>query len=235
MNSLRAVIFDLDDTLFPEESYVFSGFRAISTYAAEHLGIPADRSFRELSQLYVEGVRGNTFNRWLAKQNANRNIDPAEWIPRLLAVYREHQPKIECFAGAHELLEKLGQQYRIGLITDGWLEVQQTKITALNIGRHFQSIVISDQWGRDYWKPHERPFLTALAELEVQPRQAIYVADNPNKDFVGARGVGMRSVRVRHPGIYAAEEPRSAEFAPDEEIDNLEQLVPTIERHIAEK
>ena len=40
MPSLRTVVFDLDDTLYAEEDYVHSGFRAVADWAAEHLDVP---------------------------------------------------------------------------------------------------------------------------------------------------------------------------------------------------
>ena len=53
----RAIVFDLDDTLYPERDYVLSGFRAIARWAAEHLRIPAEDGYRELAELFAAGVR----------------------------------------------------------------------------------------------------------------------------------------------------------------------------------
>ena len=227
MSNLRAVIFDLDDTLFPEEAYVLSGFRAVAAYADEQLGIRVESGFQELSQLYHDDVRGKTFDRWLA----NREIKPADWVPKLVTIYREHRPKIECFDGVPQLLRELSSKYQLGLITDGWFAVQEAKIEALEIADYFETIVISDQWGRDYWKPHERPFHAALSELGVSPDSAVYVADNPQKDFFAARRIGMHSIRARYAkrGVYGLEEPQSEDYAPDMEIATLAELLPKLE------
>ncbi len=60
MPALRAVVFDLDDTLYPERAYVLSGFHAVAAWAEEQLKIPRRLGFAELRQLFEDGVRGNT-------------------------------------------------------------------------------------------------------------------------------------------------------------------------------
>ena len=80
--------------------------------------------------------------------------------------------------------------------------------------------------GRDAWKPSPRPFYHLLEQLAVPAARAVYVADNPAKDFRGARSAGMATIRVRRAdGLYRDLEPRSAADAPDFEIDSLEALL----------
>ena len=62
---VNVVLFDLDDTLYAERDYVFSGFEAVARWAEPRLGLPAKESSAELRRLFDCGVRGNTFNRWL--------------------------------------------------------------------------------------------------------------------------------------------------------------------------
>ena len=59
--------------------------------------------------------------------------------------------------------------------------------------------------GRSAWKPDPKPFRIVLERLGcVSPSQAVYVADNPDKDFLGARRAGMDSIRVlRASGLHA--------------------------------
>ena len=54
---------------------------------------------------------------------------------------------------------------------------------------------------------------------------AMYVGDNPVKDFRGARELGMRTVRVRYESsLRFREDARDASDAPDAEIADLRQL-----------
>ena len=223
----RAIVFDLDDTLYPERVYVLSGFRAVAAWAEVHLGIPATLGIAELRQLFDDGVRGDTFNHWLE----SHGFQPDVWVPQMVQVYREHNPHIEPYAEVPGLLQHLRAHYRLGLVTDGYTEVQKRKLAALGLTSCFDALVFSDEWGREAWKPNTWPFETVLDRLGVTGPEAIYVADNPTKDFLGARQVGMWTVRVRHPdGLYSHLEPPSPEHAPHVEIETLSDLETTLMR-----
>lgn len=221
MNRWQAVVFDLDDTLYAERDYVLSGFRAVAQWADSHLGISAERGFEELRALFEQGVRGDTFNRWLVRHGHN----PEPVIPDLVEVYRGHTPKLRPFSGIPELLAQMQQSVRIGLVSDGYLEVQQKKFTALGLGRYFDAVVFSDTWGREAWKPSEIPFRAALAQLSVDPAAAIYVGDNPKKDFFGARRLGMTTIRLCLPGgEYISQDPPSFAHQPHVTVDSISAL-----------
>lgn len=229
MTKLQAVVFDLDDTLYPEETYVISGFRAVAAWAKQSLGVSADVSFAEFCQLFDQGVRGDTFNRWLK----NHGLESKAWVPQMVHVYREHNPQIAPYSEVPRLLQRLHRCYRLGLISDGPLKVQRKKLSSLNLASHFDAVVFSDESGPEAWKPDIWPFKTILTRLRVTGPEAVYVADNPVKDFLGARRVGMRTVRIRSPeGLYSQLEPSSAEEAPDfetEKLDALEAILAQIE------
>jgi putative hydrolase of the HAD superfamily len=221
MSGWRAVVFDLDDTLFPERDYVLSGFRAVAAWAELHLGIDARTGYTELEALFAQGIRDTTFNRWLALHGL-----PADGlIPGLVQVYREHEPRLVPFPEARPVLERLRTTYRLGLLADGYLAVQQRKLRALGLASYFDGIVFSDELGRDAWKPSERPFQIVLARLAVSGPEALYVADNPLKDFVGARRCGMATVWVHRPdGEYSHLQPATPDHAPDYTIASLVAL-----------
>jgi putative hydrolase of the HAD superfamily len=218
---LKAIVFDLDDTLYPEESYVLSGFRAVAAHAAARIGWPAEQALAELSELHRAGVRGDTFNRWLQA----RAQDSPELVAELIAVYRGHKPCLEPFPGVLALLAGLRSSYRLGLVSDGYLQVQQAKLEALGLEPYLDAVVFSDSLGRASWKPSPIAFEAVLARLGVTAREAVYVADNPAKDFLGSRRLGMHGLRLRTPGCeHAAREPPTREHAPDGEIASLAEL-----------
>ncbi|MCA9936769.1 MAG: HAD family hydrolase [Anaerolineales bacterium] len=220
--ALKAIIFDMDDTLYPERSYVLSGFRAVATWAEAQWQIPAAEGYAYFLDLFNAGVRGDTFNRWLAAHH----ISPVDGVvPQLVAVYREHLPEIDLFPHVPQILAQFRQQYRLGLLSDGYLGVQQRKLAALQAAPLFDTIVFSDQWGRGAWKPAARPYESALAQLQVSAEEAVYIADNPKKDFLGARQVGMWAVWLRQPGgEYTDIQPPSAQHAPHLSVPSWEAL-----------
>lgn len=221
MKKWQAAIFDLDDTLYPEHDYVLSGFRAVSAWAETHLGIPAVQGFMELKALLDAGVRGNTFDRWLA----SHQIPVNGAIQELVHIYRNHQPTLTPFPEVPALLASLKDTYRLGLLSDGYLEVQQRKLYALNLTHYFDAIVFSDEWGREAWKPSVKPFKEILARLGTEAGASIYVGDNPIKDFLGARQLGMFTIWVKRPeGFYTSKQPPTAKHAPDLTLESLVEL-----------
>jgi putative hydrolase of the HAD superfamily len=124
-----------------------------------------------------------------------------------------------------DLLSRLRAARRLGLVTDGRLAQQQAKARALGLPWLLDALVFSDELGPEKWKPHPAPFWALLERLGIPAAEAVYVGDNPAKDFLGARRAGMRSVRLRRPdGLHAAAEPESAEASPDAEIRTLSEL-----------
>ena len=220
MKTYQAVIFDLDDTLYPEIEYIRSGFRAVAVWTEKEFAIPQAKSFLELTELFAHGVRNNTFDRWLSQLGMNLEI-----IPQLVQVYREHQPDIHPFKEIPELLSALKIKCRLGLLSDGYRTSQIKKLESLKIASYFDTIVLSDEYGREAWKPNPWIYELTLQKLGVQSCDAVYVSDNPAKDFLGARRVQLSTVRLRTPsGIYANDAPPDSGYAPDIEVSSHKEL-----------
>lgn len=215
------MIFDLDDTLYPEREFVISGFGAAGAWISSNLGLPADQAASELLSLHDGGARGDTFDRWLK----DHGFDVRPYVDRLVAAYRRHRPRIEAFPGVPGLLKRLRASHRLGLISDGPYDVQSGKLKALGLGEWFDAVIFSDLYGRDAWKPSTKPFKIALSVLGSPAKEAVYIADNPNKDFLGARELGMASIRVRpEGGYYSLCEPPTPRHAPDIEVGDIADI-----------
>lgn len=185
-------MFDLDDTLYPERDFVLSGFRAVGDWLVARYGL---RGFSEsASRLFEEGRRGTIFDETLARLDYRH--DPV-LIRSLVAVYREHLPLIALHEDACWALEHFPQRTRTGILTDGFLVTQQRKVDALKIGASVGTIVYSDAYGRDCWKPSKVPYLKMMEAFDCAGADCVYVADNPTKDFVSAKSLGWRTVRIR--------------------------------------
>ncbi|MBN1910103.1 MAG: HAD family hydrolase [Pirellulales bacterium] len=221
-----AVVFDLDDTLFPERQFVDSGMRAVADWGEQVLQIPAETTLDELRGLIEQHADGRTFNRWLA----NHHLDPEEWVHPMVQVYRKHEPTLTPYDDVSPVLQKLRRTCRLGVVTDGYLEVQQRKMAATGLEDRFDAIVYSDELGRDAWKPSTKPFELVLQRLGVAPDEAVYVGDNPTKDFRGARQLGMETIRIRRPdGLYGHLKTACPEDAPHWQIATLTELVSLME------
>lgn len=227
MAKLEAIVFDLDDTLYPERSYAMSGFAAVARWAERELDVPREQTLDELSQLFEAGVRGDTFNRWLAE----RSLSNDHRIQQMVQAYREHTPQLALYPDAPPVLETLRRRYRLGLITQGYGPGQQRKLEALGLADSFDPAIILGEDQRERWKPSARPFEQALQLLAIDGPQAAYIGDNPLKDFVGARQVGMWTVWVRRQqGEHSRKQPPTPEHAADLELPDLTGLPEALER-----
>jgi len=189
-------VFDLDDTLYPERDYVASGFRATDRWLTEHRGI---RGFFDAAwSRFQSGARGNVFDIALADLRAQSG---PELIAQLVSVYRAHEPELRAYEDAETLLEELRGQHRIAILTDGYAEVQRKKVSALRLEQRVDAIVYSDDLGgRDAWKPSTLPYEALMRRLQCPGHHCIYIADNPQKDFLAAKRLGWRTIRVRRAG-----------------------------------
>lgn len=209
------LVFDMDDTLFLERSYVESGFRAVSEMLAADHQYPAffERAWRE----FASGRRGDIFNAVLQ--------DSAEWLPSdivelCVSRYRSHEPSIELLADAHDFLVACRPLVGTGLITDGPRKSQRAKVRSLNLDALIERVVVTDEHGEGDWaKPAPAAYESLQDWFGVSGGECVYFGDNPRKDFISPRKLGWRTVRVRRPGGLheSLETPDDAEF----EVSNL--------------
>jgi len=211
-STIRAVVFDLDDTLYPERDYVRSGYDAV----ARHL-----REARGTTEAYEQWL----WQRFLCGQTAGA-LDALndhfglglarDGIGRLIQVYREHVPQIGPFAGVGELLAGLHNAggRRLGLVSDGFLPAQRLKLDAVGLAGCFDAVVFTEELGRDAWKPSPAGFEAVREKLGVPHSACAYVGDNPAKDFIAPNRLGWRTIRYVRPGQVHADEPTASGGAP---------------------
>lgn len=193
--SVRAVLFDLDDTLYPERSFVDGGFRAVGRFLAPHVGRSAGTIARRLSALHERDGRGHLFDALLVE--LGHPPDP-DLVLAALLTYRTHRPRLRPFPEVVETLDRIrGADIATGLVTDGLASVQRRKLAALPaIARRLDVVVFTDELGSAHAKPSPVPFRVACRLLATEPADAVYVANDPRKDFAGARAAGLATIRT---------------------------------------
>ena len=207
--NLKAIIFDLDDTLYLERDFVRSGFRSVASKCHQEDGVDELRVFNSLWDKFLVGGRGNLFD-LLLEENPDINISLSDMIN----IYRSHRPDINLIKGVNSLLVELNNNWPISLISDGYLNTQKNKLDSLGISDLFDIIMFTDSLGKKYWKPSPVPFNTVLNKLGVKPEESVYIADNVKKDFIFPNQSGMKSIRVKYDhGIYSSLTPESANHA----------------------
>ena len=107
------------------------------------------------------------------------------------------------FSDAEDILRRSPDYRRIGLITDGAARSQERKIKALKLDSFVHTILVTDLFGRQAWKPSPTAFQYFSQVTQAKPANLIYVGDNANKDFVAPNALGWTTVHICRPdGIY---------------------------------
>ena len=214
---MPVLVFDLDDTLYPELSYVHSGFRAVAAFLSPLLGVPAETlAAGMIAEEAVQG-RGQVFDNVLRQYG--------RWSKTLVAAclhaYRQHRPELALFPDAERCLVRFAE-WPLYLVTDGHKEVQARKVAALPLAGRVRHAYLTNCYGRHRAKPSPHVFELICQRERVAPREVIYVGDNVRKDFVGIKPLGFGTVRILR-GNYAHLEADAAHEA-HRRIHSLDEL-----------
>lgn len=221
-----AVVFDLDDTLYPERQYVLSGYRAAGDWLRRSLG--TEEHYEDwLWSRFLSGESRDAFNAISVRYGLDLN---EEQIQQIVTVFRHHKPMIEPYPGIDELLIRLGEHAKLGLLSDGYLPAQQHKLDALGLGDRFDAVLFTESLGRDAWKPSPAGFEKLTGEFGVEPRRCAYVGDNPAKDFVAPNALGWRTIHYIRPGQIHGEKPAPEGGKAQTIVRTLDELVAALSR-----
>lgn len=174
-----------------------------------------------MRELFLGGQRRRVFDCLLMEL---RLPEPHKLLPEMIQCYRTHLPTIELHEDARTALQAWRGQWRLGLISDGPLVMQERKIEALGLRDLLDEIILTDQWGADYWKPHARAFKVMENRLGVSGSAVVYLADNCAKDFVAPRLLGWRTVQVLRTGGLYCDSPSPAGGEPEAQVTSLTEL-----------
>jgi putative hydrolase of the HAD superfamily len=194
---VKAVIFDLDDTLYPELDFVRGGLDAAAGILARRHGLDRRDVAGRMMELLLTRGRGRVFDTIVEELELGA---PDRIVPLLLYVYRAHEPRLAPYPDVVPVLRRLNDAgLRIGVLTDGLASVQRRKLDALRLEVPLDPIVFVGELPSAWGKPSAESFAIACDLLDIAPAEITYVGNDPYKDFAGAREVGMRTIRVRAP------------------------------------
>lgn len=186
------LIFDLDDTLYDEMTYVMSGLRAVARFGETTFGWDAAQSLAFMQAHLIKHGRGKIFDEWLRYHGRFSSAGVATCV----RVYRHHQPEIELFPIALRLIQFYRKKSPLYLVTDGHKVAQKQKISALKLETMFKRIFITHRFGIQNAKPSLHCF-DIIRKTECRDWSTIvYVGDNPTKDFVNLNQMGALTIRV---------------------------------------
>lgn len=212
----KAIIFDLDDTLYKEIEYLRSAYRDIAYWLE--------------STYHINGVYEYMIERFYAGDNVferlNVHYSLNIGINEYLLKYRNHIPVLSLDSNTDTLLNELSNnECLLGIITDGREFSQTNKIIALGLHKYISSCdcIISESFG--YAKPSLKNYLYFSEKWGAA--DYYYVGDNTFKDFIAPNSLGWKTVCLLDDGrnIHKQNFSEPQEKLPEYTINNLIELL----------
>ena len=208
----KGIIFDLDDTLFPEKEYVHSGFKVISIYLNEIYQINSEQSFNFLIRTFELNGRLKIFDSLLHKFMPHKTkAERKELVNKMVELYRNHSPDIKLNDEVIKILiEFRNLGWKISIVTDGLKLMQKNKINALGLNQLVDNVVYCFEHNSP--KPSTLGFEMAAKEMGIDIENCLVVGDHPEKDIAPAIKLNSKAYRVRTERFANLED--NAFFAP---------------------
>ncbi|HEY7056455.1 MAG TPA: HAD family hydrolase [Vicinamibacterales bacterium] len=237
----RAILFDLDDTLFDHHQSSVAALRTVHERFAPSAAFTAFERHhtKYLEEMHIEVLAGRIEMNEARRERFRRvfralGLDlPADRSDAVAMAYRTgYLTARRAMEGAAELLAALQGRARIGIVSNNLLDEQVEKLQFCGLDGFVDALVVSEEAGVS--KPDPAIFRIALDRVGAQAEEAVMVGDSWAADIVGARRAGIRAIWFNR---WRA--PRPADDAsPVEEIAALTPVGPILSllfdpRHVA--
>lgn len=177
------VVFDLDDTLYPERDYQRSGFEEICSRIKELYQLDLSSDCAE----WIKAGDADVLDKLCERAGLSTRTKES-----LLWLYRLHRPRLALHHEVRSVIETLEvESAGVAILTDGRSISQRSKVQALGLGR--LPTYVSEEIGCS--KPHVSGF--RRIERDFPANRYVYVADNPAKDFVAPKTLGWRTIGIK--------------------------------------
>lgn len=193
MTNYSWILFDADDTLFHFDAFnglklMFSRYDVLFTepdYIEYELVNRALWTEYQNNTITSEELRYRRFTVWATKLGCStQDLNSA-----FMAAMAEICTPLE---GAVSLLNSLKDRVKLGIITNGFTELQQIRLERTGLTNYFELVVISEQVG--FAKPHQAIFDHTLDIMGNPERESVLmVGDNPDSDIIGGINAGLHT------------------------------------------
>lgn len=222
---IRAIVFDLDNTLTD-----FMKMKSASIDAAidgmidAGLTLPREAVRARIDAIYQEqGLEYQKVFDELLESELGR-IDPRILASGIVAYRRARESTLVLYPHSQmTLLELVKRGIRLGVVSDAPQTQVWLRLCSLSLQHVFDAVVTFEDTGER--KPNPGPFRRVLERLEVPPTEALMVGDWAERDVVGGRSLGMKTVFARYGDTFDTRE-SGADF----DIDDVYELVAIVDR-----
>lgn len=226
MTNIKALIFDLDDTLWPVAPLIRAAEVSLQDWIAFTLpSVATNYSIEDLrlrrQALIATDIRFS-YDLWALRHTLLRQVfvehgaDP-ELADEAMQVFAQARNRVNFYPDVIPALDSMRGKYILGSISNGFADIR-----AIGLDQHFSVSLAAHTFGCA--KPDPRIFLAMLAELNLPPAQVMYIGDDLRLDVGGAQQVGMRTAWVNRQALSH----ENLEYQPDVIVKNLDELLSTL-------
>lgn len=221
MTKIKAIIFDLDDTLYDVGPLTEVALRqSVKAMVENGLNCSFEQGLQKIKQIIKHNPSADKFE-ILVKEVGP---DKEEIINAGKEVYYNIDfNTLELYPDARKTLAELRKKYKLILVTFGNKIQQNKKIDALAIRKYFSNVYIDDKNNK------EEPFSEILKINGFKPDEIIVVGDRIDNEIKIANKLGMETIRVTK-GKYKYLEPKDEDEQPDYQVNNVEEIIDIIEK-----
>ena len=198
---IKAVIFDLDDTLYDYKALERAAFECVGELVRKRLGVSEEQyedAFMRARKATKEklGETAASHSRMLYFQKTLEYLDIRP-LYLALEMYETYWgfflDNMGLYPGVRELLEALHERYiRVGVCTDLLAHIQHRKLRRLGMMDDVDCLVTSEEAGVE--KPAPGIFHLCLEKLRLPAGEVCFVGDNLERDVKGAMAAGLQAV-----------------------------------------
>lgn len=217
---IKAIIFDLDNTLLDfVKMKQFSVKAAITAMNEAGLEVDEKKAYKDIFDLYIE--RGWE-NQQVFDDYLNQTV--GEVSNKILAAgivsyRRAREATLLVYPNVNKtLIQLIKMGINLAVVSDAPSREAWMRLYYLNLHHVFDPVLTFDDTG--VRKPSPKPFQMALDYLKIKPNEAIMIGDWPERDVVGAREIGMKTIFARYGDTFG-----TVDSGADWDVNNVYEVV----------
>ncbi len=182
----KLIIFDLDDTLYPEQDYLFASYNSIARFVSGITGGDHNVYYDYLKNSFLQDGRIGLFNSFIERFGLNSRVS----VDDMLIIMRSTHCSLHLYNKAELLLSYLNEaKIGVAILTNGNIIQQKNKITSLMIEEFCPSIKV--YYASDYEpKPSPKGVLAIIKDFNVLAKDVMFVGDS-SSDYEAASSAGV--------------------------------------------
>lgn len=205
MGEIRALVFDLDNTLYDYYARHDKGYEELSGYAQRELGFSRegfdrayDRTMDKVTEHLGKGAAAihDRYVRFqILLEDAHLPLSPHA-LAMVHAYWDTFLEVLEPFAGVREALSSLKREgYTLGIGTNMLADYQLLKLEKMDLLGFFDFMVSSEEAGAE--KPEKEFFWYCLGKAGCRPEECLFIGDDLTLDVKGAKEAGLHALWVQ--------------------------------------